>query len=53
MAPIQGPPRSPEEGSLVAPLYSTLLQIDPYDDSEIIDDVAAEWKVATGRYAEG
>ncbi|MEK7756315.1 MAG: ABC transporter substrate-binding protein, partial [Planctomycetota bacterium] len=31
---------------LVAPLYSTLLQFDPYDFSKIIGDVATEWKIA-------
>jgi peptide/nickel transport system substrate-binding protein len=31
---------------LVAPLYSTLLQLDPYDYPKIIGDVATEWKVA-------
>src|SRR5438477_3969639 len=31
---------------LVAPLYSTLLQIDPYDYPKIIGDVAADWKIA-------
>src|SRR2546428_2757212 len=31
---------------LVAPLYSTLLQIDPYSFPKIIGDVAAEWKIA-------
>jgi peptide/nickel transport system substrate-binding protein len=31
---------------LVAPLYSTLLQIDPYRYPTIIGDVAAEWKIA-------
>jgi peptide/nickel transport system substrate-binding protein len=31
---------------LVAPLYSTLLQIDPYRYPKIIGDAAAEWKVA-------
>jgi peptide/nickel transport system substrate-binding protein len=31
---------------LVAPLYSTLLQIDPYSYPKIIRDVASEWKVA-------
>jgi peptide/nickel transport system substrate-binding protein len=29
---------------LVAPLYSTLLQIDPYSYPKIIGDAAAEWK---------
>src|SRR2546428_9459412 len=31
---------------LVAPLYSTLLQIDPYSFPKIIGDVATEWKIA-------
>jgi len=31
---------------LVAPLYSTLLQLDPYHYPKIIGDAAAEWKVA-------
>ena len=31
---------------LVAPLYSTLLQFDPYSFPKIIGDVATEWKVA-------
>ncbi len=31
---------------LVAPLYSTLLQIDPYSYPKIIGDVAAEWKIS-------
>src|SRR5213594_3746391 len=30
----------------VAPLYSTLLQIDPYSYPSVIGDVAAEWKIA-------
>ena len=30
----------------VAPLYSTLLQIDPYGYPNVVGDVAAEWKVA-------
>ena len=30
---------------LVAPLYSTLLQIDPYNYPKIIGDVATEWKI--------
>src|SRR5262245_22323911 len=30
----------------VAPLYSTLLQIDPYNYPNVIGDVASEWKVA-------
>ena len=31
---------------LVAPLYSTLLQIDPYNYPKVIGDVATEWKVS-------
>src|SRR5262249_25288434 len=31
---------------LVAPLYSTLLQIDPLQYPKIIGDVATEWKLA-------
>jgi peptide/nickel transport system substrate-binding protein len=31
---------------LVAPLYSTLLQFDPYNFPKIIGDVATEWKIA-------
>src|SRR5882724_11352826 len=31
---------------LVAPLYSTLLQLDPYHYPKIIGDLATEWKVA-------
>src|SRR5215470_7771634 len=31
---------------LVAPCYSTLLQIDPYDYPKVIGDVASEWKIA-------
>src|SRR6267142_3380139 len=31
---------------LVAPLYSTLLQIDPYDYPKIVGDAASEWKIA-------
>jgi peptide/nickel transport system substrate-binding protein len=31
---------------LVAPCYSTLLQIDPYNYPKIIGDVATEWKIA-------
>src|SRR5882762_9815059 len=31
---------------LVAPLYSTLLQIDPYEYPKIVGDVATEWKVS-------
>ena len=30
---------------LVAPLYSTLIQIDPYHFPKIIGDVATEWKI--------
>ena len=30
---------------LVAPLYSTLVQIDPYNFPKIIGDVATEWKI--------
>ena len=31
---------------LVAPIYSTLLQIDPYNYPKIIGDLATEWKIA-------
>src|SRR6059036_2885245 len=31
---------------LVAPLYSTLLQIDPLSYPKIIGDLATEWKIA-------
>jgi peptide/nickel transport system substrate-binding protein len=31
---------------LVAPLYNTLLQIDPYHYPKIIGDLATEWKIA-------
>src|SRR5499426_142334 len=31
---------------LVAPCYSTLLQIDPYSYPKIIGDLATEWKIA-------
>jgi peptide/nickel transport system substrate-binding protein len=31
---------------MVAPLYSTLLQIDPYNYPKIIGDLATEWKIA-------
>ncbi|MGH7301507.1 MAG: ABC transporter substrate-binding protein, partial [Candidatus Rokuibacteriota bacterium] len=31
---------------LVAPLYSTLLQFDPYSYPKIIGDAATEWKIA-------
>jgi len=31
----------------VAPLYSTLLQIDPYSYPKIIGDAASEWKIAS------
>ncbi len=30
----------------VAPLYSTLLQIDPYSYPNIVGDVASEWKIS-------
>src|SRR2546426_12473600 len=30
----------------VAPLYSTLLQIDPYNYPNVIGDVASDWKIA-------
>ena len=30
----------------VAPLYSTLLQIDPYGYPNVIGDVATEWKIS-------
>ena len=30
----------------VAPLYSTLLQIDPYRYPNVIGDVASEWKIS-------
>src|SRR2546422_458597 len=30
----------------VAPLYSTLLQIDPYNYPNVIGDVASEWKIS-------
>src|SRR5262247_431628 len=30
----------------VAPLYSTLLQIDPYSYPNVVGDVASEWKIA-------
>ena len=33
---------------VVAPCYSTLLQIDPYQYPKIIGDVATEWKIAPG-----
>ncbi|MBI2563789.1 MAG: ABC transporter substrate-binding protein, partial [candidate division NC10 bacterium] len=32
---------------LVAPLYSTLVQIDPYSYPKIIGDVATEWRIAS------
>jgi peptide/nickel transport system substrate-binding protein len=32
---------------LVAPLYSTLLQLDPYHYPKIIGDLATEWKIAS------
>src|SRR5262245_61779454 len=31
---------------LVAPLYSTLLQTDPYDYPKIIGDAASDWKIS-------
>src|SRR5262249_37709166 len=31
---------------LVAPLYSTLLQVDPYHYPKVIGDAASEWKIA-------
>jgi peptide/nickel transport system substrate-binding protein len=31
---------------MVAPLYNTLLQIDPYDYPKVIGDVATEWKIS-------
>jgi len=31
---------------LVAPLYSTLLQVDPYNYPKIIGDAATEWKIS-------
>jgi peptide/nickel transport system substrate-binding protein len=31
---------------LVAPLYSTLVQIDPYSYPKIVGDVATEWKIS-------
>src|SRR6266508_5810328 len=31
---------------MVAPLYSTLLQIDPYNYPKIVGDVAADWKIS-------
>ena len=33
----------------VAPLYSTLLQIDPYSYPNVIGDVASEWKICARR----
>src|SRR5262245_7933617 len=30
----------------VSPLYSTLLQIDPYNYPSVIGDVASDWKIA-------
>src|SRR5215813_10151691 len=30
----------------VSPLYSTLLQIDPYNYPNVIGDVASDWKIA-------
>src|SRR5229473_4774318 len=32
---------------LVAPLYSTLIQIDPLSYPKIIGDAASEWKIAS------
>src|SRR5688572_33304343 len=32
---------------VVAPLYSTLLQIDPYSYPKIIGDVATDWKISS------
>src|SRR5499433_485420 len=32
---------------LVAPLYSTLLQTDPYDYPKIIGDAASDWKISS------
>jgi len=31
---------------LVAPLYSTLLQLDPYSYPKVIGDIATEWKIS-------
>ncbi|HZN52289.1 MAG TPA: ABC transporter substrate-binding protein, partial [Methylomirabilota bacterium] len=31
----------------VAPLYSTLLQIDPYNYPNVVGDVASEWKISS------
>ncbi|PYM32031.1 MAG: ABC transporter substrate-binding protein, partial [Candidatus Rokuibacteriota bacterium] len=31
---------------LVAPLYSTLLQLDPYNYPKIIGDLATDWKIS-------
>src|SRR5262249_28280117 len=31
---------------VVAPCYSTLLQIDPYHYPKVVGDVATEWKIA-------
>ena len=31
---------------MVAPLYSTLLQIDPYAYPKVIGDAATEWKIS-------
>src|SRR5512138_1988172 len=31
---------------LVAPLYSTLLQLDPYNYPKIVGDLASEWKIS-------
>ncbi len=32
---------------LVAPLYSTLLQLDPYNYPKVVGDAAAEWKISS------
>jgi peptide/nickel transport system substrate-binding protein len=32
---------------LVAPLYSTLLQLDPQDETKIIGDAASSWKISS------
>ena len=34
---------------MVAPLYSTLLQIDPYNYPKVIGDAATEWKISPDR----
>jgi peptide/nickel transport system substrate-binding protein len=31
---------------LVAPLYSTLLQLDPYNYPKVVGDIATEWKIS-------